>query len=77
MPNQPLVIFPLNTSIFYTQNLELASYDGTLIWKIADYKRRKADAVRGRQMSIYSHPFYSSRFGYKMCCRVRKMIMCD
>ncbi|KAK7505601.1 hypothetical protein BaRGS_00003346 [Batillaria attramentaria] len=52
------------------QLLETASYDGTLVWKIRDYDRRKRDAVNGRTLSLYSQPFYSSRFGYKMCARV-------
>ena len=52
------------------QLLETASYDGTLVWKIRDYERRKRDAVNGRTLSLYSQPFYSSRFGYKMCARV-------
>ena len=52
------------------QCLESAGYDGTLIWKIRDYKRRKQDAVTGRTLSLYSQPFYTSRFGYKMCARV-------
>lgn len=56
--------------MIYLQNLELATYDGVLIWKINDYKKRKQEAVRGRQTSLYSHPFYSSKTGYKMCCRV-------
>ena len=28
------------------------------------------DAVQGRTVSLYSQPFYTSRFGYKMCARV-------
>ncbi|KAF6019057.1 TRAF3 [Bugula neritina] len=52
------------------KNVDLGSHDGVLVWKINGYKRRKSDAVRGKQMSIYSHPFYTSRHGYKMCCRV-------
>lgn len=52
------------------QLLETASYDGTLVWKIRDYDRRKRDAVNGRTLSLYSQPFYSHRFGYKMCARV-------
>nr|QNL15300.1 TNF receptor-associated factor 3-like protein [Littorina littorea] len=52
------------------QLLETASYDGTLVWKIRDYERRKRDAVNGRTLSLYSQPFYSGRFGYKMCARV-------
>ncbi|XP_067938702.1 TNF receptor-associated factor 5-like isoform X2 [Watersipora subatra] len=46
-----------------------ASYEGVLIWRISDYKRKKSDAIRGLQMSIYSYPFYSSRYGYKICAK--------
>ncbi|XP_062595865.1 TNF receptor-associated factor 3-like [Saccostrea cucullata] len=52
------------------QVLETASYNGTLMWKIRDYKRRKEDAKSGRTISLYSQPFYTGRFGYKMCARV-------
>ena len=52
------------------QCLESAGYNGVLIWKIRDYKRRKQDAVSGRTLSLYSQPFYTSPFGYKMCARV-------
>ena len=52
------------------QCLETTSYDGTLVWKIGDYARRKSDAVQGRVLSLYSQPFYTNRFGYKMCLRV-------
>ena len=52
------------------QLLDTASYDGTLIWKITDYPRRKRDAVTGKTLSLYSQPFYTSRHGYKMCARV-------
>ncbi|XP_043930463.1 TNF receptor-associated factor 3 [Protopterus annectens] len=52
------------------QVLETASYNGTLIWKIRDYKRRKQEAVSGKTLSLYSQPFYTSYFGYKMCARV-------
>lgn len=40
------------------------------MWKIRDYKRRKQEAITGRTLSLYSQPFYSSRFGYKFCGRV-------
>ena len=50
--------------------LECGSHDGTLVWKIVDYSRRKQDAVDGRTLSLYSQPFHSSQFGYKMCVRV-------
>ncbi|XP_035671213.1 TNF receptor-associated factor 3-like [Branchiostoma floridae] len=52
------------------QILETASFDGTLLWKIKDYTRRKHDATTGRTLSLYSQPFYTSRNGYKMCARV-------
>ncbi|XP_054827953.1 TNF receptor-associated factor 3 isoform X4 [Eublepharis macularius] len=52
------------------QVLETASYNGILIWKIRDYKRRKQEAVMGKTLSLYSQPFYTGYFGYKMCARV-------
>ncbi|XP_034051477.1 TNF receptor-associated factor 3 [Thalassophryne amazonica] len=52
------------------QVLETASYNGTLIWKIRDYKRRKQEAVTAKTLSLYSQPFYTGYFGYKMCARV-------
>eukprot|EP00794_Sanderia_malayensis_P014087 gene14087-15559_t len=52
------------------QLLEATSYNGTLIWKIDNYQRRKQDAVMGKTPSLYSPPFYTSRFGYKMCARI-------
>ena len=51
---------------------ELLSYDGVLIWKISDFTRRKNEAVTGKQVSIYSPCFYTSRHGYKMCVRLFK-----
>lgn len=50
--------------------LETTSYNGCLIWRIPDYERRKEDAKRGRTLSLYSQPFYTSRYGYKMCARI-------
>ena len=50
--------------------LETASYDGMLIWKISDYARRKKDAMFGRTLSLFSQPFYTDRYGYKLCARV-------
>uniref|UniRef100_UPI00398F0CC8 TNF receptor-associated factor 3 isoform X2 n=1 Tax=Pristiophorus japonicus TaxID=55135 RepID=UPI00398F0CC8 len=52
------------------QVLETASYNGRLIWKIRDYTRRKQEAVSGKTLSLYSQPFYTGYFGYKMCARV-------
>ncbi|XP_072031639.1 TNF receptor-associated factor 3-like [Amphiura filiformis] len=52
------------------QVLETANYDGVLVWKIKDFDRRKRDADSGKTLSLYSQPFYSSRYGYKMCARI-------
>ncbi|XP_026856119.1 TNF receptor-associated factor 3 isoform X1 [Electrophorus electricus] len=52
------------------QVLETASFNGTLIWKIRDYKRRKQEAVAAKTLSLYSQPFYTGYFGYKMCARI-------
>lgn len=52
------------------QILETANYEGVLMWKIRDYARRKQEAITGRTLSLYSQPFYTERFGYKMCARV-------
>ncbi|XP_077870147.1 LOW QUALITY PROTEIN: TNF receptor-associated factor 2-like [Saccoglossus kowalevskii] len=52
------------------QSLELASYDGVLVWKITDFNRKRNDALSGRTTSIYSPCFFTSCHGYKMCARV-------
>ena len=49
--------------------LETAAYNGKLIWRIPNYSRRKQDAIDGRTISLYSQPFYTSYYGYKMCAR--------
>ena len=52
------------------QLLEASSYNGTLVWKITNYSKRKDSAVAGNTLSLYSQPFYTNRRGYKMCGRV-------
>ena len=47
-----------------------SNHDGTMIWKIPQFSQRKADAESGRCTSIFSLPFYSGRYGYKMCLRL-------
>ena len=41
-----------------------------MIWKIPQFSQRKADAENGKYTSIFSLPFYSGRYGYKMCLRL-------
>ncbi|OWF55411.1 TNF receptor-associated factor 3-like [Mizuhopecten yessoensis] len=50
--------------------LETADHTGTLMWKLRDYQRRKQEAIFGRTQSLFSQPFYTSRYGYRMCARV-------
>ncbi|XP_074622762.1 TNF receptor-associated factor 2-like isoform X2 [Acropora palmata] len=49
---------------------QISSYDGTLLWKVTDFARKRNDAVSGRQVSIYSPCFYTSLYGYKMRARL-------
>ena len=50
--------------------LENVSYDGTMIWKIPQFAQRVVDAQSGKYTSIFSLPFYTSRYGYKLCLRL-------
>uniref|UniRef100_H2YYB2 MATH domain-containing protein n=1 Tax=Ciona savignyi TaxID=51511 RepID=H2YYB2_CIOSA len=46
------------------------NYTGVMTWIIQNYQRHKREAESGRVLSIYSQPFYTSRYGYKMCARI-------
>ena len=50
--------------------MENSNHDGTMIWKIPQFSQRMEDARTGKYTSIFSLPFYSSRYGYKMCLRL-------
>ena len=52
------------------QTLQATSYNGQFIWKIPDLKRRKEEAITSKTVSLYSAPFFTSRFGYKLCLRL-------
>ena len=52
------------------QTLQATSYNGQFVWKIPEVARRRQDAKTGRTMSLYSAPFHTSRFGYKLCLRL-------
>ncbi|XP_031554759.1 TNF receptor-associated factor 5-like [Actinia tenebrosa] len=45
-------------------------YDGRFLWKINKYSHRLAEAKNGRNVDIYSDPFYTGRYGYKLKCCV-------
>ena len=46
------------------------SYNGILLWKIESYQRKRQDAIKGVKTFLYSPPFYSDQFGYKMCAKI-------
>lgn len=50
--------------------LEAANYDGTMIWRISGFDSRTKDARDARYTSIFSLPFYTGKYGYKMCLRL-------
>ena len=50
--------------------IENSNYDGTIIWKIPQFSQRMSDAQTGKYTSIFSLPFYTGRYGYKMCLRL-------
>ena len=60
------------------QDLQLSTikncnYDGSMIWKIPQFSQRKVDGENCQCTSMFSLPFYSGRYGYKMCLRLYVM----
>ncbi|XP_072176021.1 uncharacterized protein [Diadema setosum] len=51
------------------ENLE-CSHTGVFLWKIDNYRQRKRSAMTTNVKSIYSSPFFTSQYGYKLCGRV-------
>ena len=43
------------------------NHDGLMIWKIPQFSQCRSDAENGKCTSLFSQPFYSGRYGYKMC----------
>ena len=50
--------------------IENSNYDGSMVWKIPQFSQRMSDAQSGKYTSIFSLPFYTGRYGYKMCLRL-------
>ena len=50
--------------------MENSNFDSSMVWKIPQFSQRMDDARTGKYTSIFSLPFYSSRYGYKMCLRL-------
>ncbi|XP_046855200.1 TNF receptor-associated factor 5-like [Xenia sp. Carnegie-2017] len=51
-------------------NQAIHSYNGTLLWKIDNFKKKRQNAINGIKTALYSVPFYSSQYGYKMCAKI-------
>ena len=54
----------------YVRQQQSFTYNGTLLWKVTEVARRRNDALSGRQTSVQSPCFYTSRHGYKMCVKL-------
>eukprot|EP00117_Sycon_ciliatum_P014425 scpid51535/ scgid3562/ TNF receptor-associated factor 3; CAP-1; CD40 receptor-associated factor 1; CD40-binding protein; LMP1-associated protein 1 len=48
-------------------DLENPSYDGTLVWRIKNFSNLLRDAKDEKKTSWLSPPFYTDRYGYKVC----------
>ncbi|XP_028417569.1 TNF receptor-associated factor 3-like isoform X2 [Dendronephthya gigantea] len=46
------------------------SYNGTLLWKIDGFQRKRQDAITGKKTALYSEHFYSAQYGYRMCAKI-------
>ncbi|XP_068105058.1 TNF receptor-associated factor 2 [Hyperolius riggenbachi] len=52
------------------QEAELSTFDGIFVWKIPEFSKKRQDAIIGRCPAMFSPPFYTSKYGYKMCLRI-------
>lgn len=43
--------------------MDQTSYEGTLLWKISNFRSIRENAIAGRATSVYSPPFYTSKTG--------------
>ena len=42
------------------------NFTGSLLWKIKNFSQHMQNAVDKTELSVYSKPFYTSRYGYKI-----------
>ncbi|KAH1183300.1 hypothetical protein KIL84_004792 [Mauremys mutica] len=50
--------------------LEQTSYNGQFLWRLPDIGRKMQQALSRQTPALYSPPFYTSRYGYKLCLKV-------
>ncbi|XP_040001095.1 TNF receptor-associated factor 5 isoform X2 [Xiphias gladius] len=59
----------LSRNMQHLQELEATSYDGKLIWKIQDFRKRRDAEAKGQPLCLSSRPFHTGRCGYKMAIK--------
>ena len=67
-------LVPAVSSPFLDMDFDLPfienSCNGHLDWTIPEIKHQLKNAYSGKTLSLYSPPFYTSLFGYKICLRL-------
>ncbi|XP_044199562.1 TNF receptor-associated factor 5 [Thunnus albacares] len=59
----------LSRNMQHLQELEATSYDGKLIWKIQDFRKKQEAEAKGQSPCLSSVPFHTGRCGYKMAVK--------
>ena len=68
--NQSMLFDKIYDTEFRITIVERSTFNGSFLWTIPQFSQRMDDARTGKYTSIFSLPFYSSRYGYKMCLRL-------
>ena len=66
LANSEVHVMQLNQRVLSS---DVCSYNGELVWRIDKWSEQRAKAVAGSVTSVFSPPFYTSKYGYKMCVR--------
>ena len=67
LQNHSRTILELDTRV---QTLETLSTNGVLIWKLDKWGQKLSESKAGRNLSLDSPSFYTSKYGYHMRARV-------
>ncbi len=73
-PNSPINRGDLTSTVSDMSDritiLENTSTDGTFVWPINKLKQRMLESKAGKCGSLFSIPFYTNRYGYRLCLRM-------
>lgn len=61
---------PNDSMLLSRSDDQMPPNDGILLWKITEFQRKRHEAQTNQRLSFTSPPFYSDRYGYKMCARI-------